>query len=40
MRVPLSSFHRVNLNAIAAVSFRFDQKSQGNVLIDDVAFSQ
>ena len=39
VRIPLSSFRRVNLNAVAAVSFRFDQKAQGNVLVDDVAFA-
>ena len=36
---PLSAFKRVNLNAVTSVSFRFDQKLQGNVLIDDVAFA-
>jgi len=40
VRIPLSLFRRVNLTAITSVSFRFDQKSQGNVLIDDVAFAQ
>jgi hypothetical protein len=39
VRIPLSAFRRVNLNAVTSVTFRFDQKSQGNVLIDDVAFA-
>ena len=39
VRIPLSAFRRVNLNAVTSVSFRFDQKLQGNVLIDDVAFA-
>ena len=39
VRIRLSSFPHVNLNAVASVSFRFDQKLQGNVLVDDVAFA-
>ena len=37
VRIPLSAFRRVNLNAVTSVSFKFDQKLQGNVLIDHVA---
>jgi hypothetical protein len=40
VRIPLSAFRRVNLNAVTSVKFQFDQKSQGNVLIDDVTFAQ
>ena len=40
VRIPLSAFRRVNLNAVTSVAFTFDQKSQGNVLVDDVTFAQ
>ena len=39
VRIPLSAFRRVNLNAVKSVVFQFDQKAQGNVLVDDVAFA-
>ncbi len=39
VRIPLSAFRRVNLNAVKSVVFQFDQKPQGNVLVDDVAFA-
>ncbi|HEX9460351.1 MAG TPA: hypothetical protein VGA84_14455 [Thermoanaerobaculia bacterium] len=39
VRIPLSAFRRVNLNAVKSVVFQFDQRPQGNVLIDDVAFA-
>ena len=39
IRVPLSAFNGVNLNAIRSVQFKFDQRLQGAVLITDVAFA-
>jgi hypothetical protein len=39
VRVPLSAFGGVNLNAVRSVQFVFDQRLQGGVLITDVAFA-
>jgi len=39
VRIPLTAFHGVNLNAVRSVNFNFAQRPQGNLLIDDVAFA-
>ena len=39
VRVPLSSFNGVNLNAVRSVQFTFNERFQGAVLITDVAFA-
>ena len=39
VRVPLSAFGGVNLNAVRSVQFRFNDRAQGAVLITDVAFA-
>ena len=39
VRVPLSSFAGVNLNAVRSVQFTFNERLQGGVLITDVAFA-
>jgi hypothetical protein len=39
VRVPLSAFSGVNLNAVRSVQFAFNERLQGGVLITDVAFA-
>jgi len=39
VRVPLSAFGGVNLNAVRSVQFSFNERLQGGVLITDVAFA-
>ncbi len=39
VRVPLSAFGGVNLNAVRSVQFRFNERVQGALLITDVAFA-
>jgi hypothetical protein len=39
VRVPLSAFAGVNLNAVRSVQFTFNERLQGAVLITDVAFA-
>ena len=39
VRVPLSAFSGVNLNAVRSVQFTFDERLQGGLLITDVAFA-
>ena len=39
VRVPLTAFSGVNLNAVRSVQFVFDERFQGGVLITDVAFA-
>jgi hypothetical protein len=39
VRVPLSSFSGVNLNAVRSVQFTFNERLQGALLITDVAFA-
>jgi len=39
VRVPLSAFNGVNLNAVRSVQFAFNERFQGGVLITDVAFA-
>jgi hypothetical protein len=39
VRIPLSAFSGVNLNAIRSVRFSFDQRLAGALLITDVAFA-
>jgi len=39
VRVPLSAFGGVNLNAVRSVQFNFNERLQGGVLITDVAFA-
>jgi hypothetical protein len=39
VRVPLSAFSGVNLNAVRSVQFSFNERLQGAVLITDVAFA-
>jgi len=39
VRIPLTAFRGVNLNAVRSVNFNFAQRPQGNLLIDDVAFA-
>jgi hypothetical protein len=39
VRVPLSAFGGVNLNAVRSVQFTFDERLQGAILITDVAFA-
>jgi len=39
VRVPLSAFGGVNLNAVRSVQFAFDERLQGALLITDVAFA-
>ena len=39
VRVPLSAFGGVNLNAVRSVQFNFNERLQGAVLITDVAFA-
>jgi hypothetical protein len=39
VRVPLTAFGGVNLNAIRSVQFTFDERLQGGLLITDVAFA-
>ena len=39
VRVPLSEFTGVNLNAVRSVQFTFNERLQGGVLITDVAFA-
>jgi hypothetical protein len=39
VRVPLSAFNGVNLNAVRSVRFTFNERLQGGVLITDVAFA-
>jgi hypothetical protein len=39
VRVPLTAFSGVNLNAVRSVQFTFDQRLQGALLITDVAFA-
>ena len=39
VRVPLSAFGGVNLNAVRSVQFTFNERLQGGVLITDVAFA-
>jgi hypothetical protein len=39
VRVPLSAFSGVNLNAVRSVQFTFNERLQGGVLITDVAFA-
>jgi hypothetical protein len=39
VRVPLSAFNGVNLNAVRSVQFTFNERFQGGVLITDVAFA-
>jgi hypothetical protein len=39
VRVPLTAFGGVNLNAVRSVQFTFDERLQGAILITDVAFA-
>jgi hypothetical protein len=39
VRVPLSAFSGVNLNAVRSVQFTFNERLQGALLITDVAFA-
>ena len=39
VRVPLSAFNGVNLNAVRSVQFSFNERLQGGLLITDVAFA-
>jgi len=39
VRVPLSAFSGVNLNAVRSVQFAFNERLQGGVLVTDVAFA-
>src|SRR5215216_2976230 len=39
VRVPLSAFNGVNLNAVRSVQFTFNERLQGGLLITDVAFA-
>jgi hypothetical protein len=39
VRIPLSAFSGVNLNAVRSVQFAFNERFQGAVLITDVAFA-
>lgn len=39
VRVPLSAFGGVNLNAVRSVQFTFNERLQGGVLVTDVAFA-
>jgi len=39
VRVPLSAFSGVNLNAVRSVQFTFNERLQGGVLVTDVAFA-
>ena len=39
VRLPLSAFAGVNLNAVRSIQFKFDERFQGAVLITDVAFA-
>lgn len=39
VRVPLSAFSGVNLNAVRSVQFAFNERLQGGLLITDVAFA-
>jgi hypothetical protein len=39
VRVPLNAFTGVNLNAVRAVQFTFNERLQGGLLITDVAFA-
>jgi hypothetical protein len=39
VRVPLTAFGGVNLNAVRSVQFTFNEQAQGGVLITDVAFA-
>jgi len=39
VRVPLSAFSGVNLNAVRSVQFAFNERLQGGILITDVAFA-
>jgi hypothetical protein len=39
VRVPLSAFGGVNLNAVRSVQFVFDERFQGGVLVTDLAFA-
>lgn len=39
VRVPLSAFGGVNLNAVRSVQFTFNERLQGGILITDVAFA-
>jgi hypothetical protein len=39
VRIPLSAFSGVNLNAVRSVQFTFNERLQGAVLITDVAFA-
>jgi hypothetical protein len=39
VRVPLSAFSGVNLNAVRSVQFTFNERLQGGLLITDVAFA-
>ena len=39
VRVPLTAFSGVNLNAVRSVQFSFNERLQGGVLITDVAFA-
>lgn len=39
VRVPLSAFTGVNLNAVRSVQFTFNERLQGGLLITDVAFA-
>jgi hypothetical protein len=39
VRIPLSAFGGVNLNAVRSVQFTFDERQQGALLITDLAFA-
>ncbi len=39
VRIPLSAFSGVNLNAVRSVQFNFNERAQGGVLVTDVAFA-
>jgi hypothetical protein len=39
VRVPLTAFGGVNLNAVRSVQFTFNEQAQGGILITDVAFA-
>src|SRR5215213_3279913 len=39
VRVPLSAFSGVNLNAVRSVQFTFNERLQGGILVSDVAFA-
>jgi len=39
VRIPLTAFLGVNLGDVRQVTFRFDQRNSGALLVSDIAFS-